>query len=537
MTSKEYNIISGYKISTSSEAINQLYGITPEIQEKLKEMSVKVQKKKNSAVKELNDLIKKYPTIPQFKNLLSSLYNLQGNYFMATEVNRRLVSLHPQYLYGKINLANTAITAKEYEKVPEILGEDMELKALYPDREEFHYGEALGFLRTAFSYFIGIKDAEQAKIRLDIIEKLNKEFDLGIDIFALDRQVMAVNLEKNMEREWAIRRTPEVIVKKIVEQTTEAPTFTHDIINELYCNDLNIDQQLIREILALPRETLLADLHKVVHDSMARHIFFFEEMDWNMKTHEFLMHALLLLVELNDKSSLEVILDIFRQDDDYLEDWFGDAITEDFWELIYHIANDRLDVLRKFIFEPNRYTYSQAVITTVAEQVLLHHPERRAEIIAWYKSIFEEWIEREEDDSIINTELIAFFVSDIVDNDVTELIPQIVELFEHGLVAEGIAGSLEDCLDDIHTPSTINRKRDIFYSIEERYHHFTTTWMDYTDEDERDYSDYETVETGDVNYEKTEDVIPLPVGKAKVGRNDPCPCGSGKKYKKCCLMV
>ncbi|MCW9089383.1 MAG: YchJ family protein [Gammaproteobacteria bacterium] len=25
-----------------------------------------------------------------------------------------------------------------------------------------------------------------------------------------------------------------------------------------------------------------------------------------------------------------------------------------------------------------------------------------------------------------------------------------------------------------------------------------------------------------------------PVAAAKVGRNDPCPCGSGKKYKKCC---
>jgi uncharacterized protein YecA (UPF0149 family) len=23
----------------------------------------------------------------------------------------------------------------------------------------------------------------------------------------------------------------------------------------------------------------------------------------------------------------------------------------------------------------------------------------------------------------------------------------------------------------------------------------------------------------------------------KVGRNDPCPCGSGKKYKKCCLAA
>lgn len=27
---------------------------------------------------------------------------------------------------------------------------------------------------------------------------------------------------------------------------------------------------------------------------------------------------------------------------------------------------------------------------------------------------------------------------------------------------------------------------------------------------------------------------PTPAQSAKVGRNDPCPCGSGKKYKKCC---
>ena len=27
---------------------------------------------------------------------------------------------------------------------------------------------------------------------------------------------------------------------------------------------------------------------------------------------------------------------------------------------------------------------------------------------------------------------------------------------------------------------------------------------------------------------------PKPVQAVKIGRNDPCPCGSGKKYKKCC---
>jgi uncharacterized protein YecA (UPF0149 family) len=26
------------------------------------------------------------------------------------------------------------------------------------------------------------------------------------------------------------------------------------------------------------------------------------------------------------------------------------------------------------------------------------------------------------------------------------------------------------------------------------------------------------------------------VNKGKIGRNERCPCGSGKKYKKCCLI-
>lgn len=29
--------------------------------------------------------------------------------------------------------------------------------------------------------------------------------------------------------------------------------------------------------------------------------------------------------------------------------------------------------------------------------------------------------------------------------------------------------------------------------------------------------------------------VPVVIG-AKIGRNDPCSCGSGKKYKKCCAL-
>ncbi|TGB84710.1 YecA family protein, partial [Salmonella enterica subsp. enterica serovar Enteritidis] len=30
--------------------------------------------------------------------------------------------------------------------------------------------------------------------------------------------------------------------------------------------------------------------------------------------------------------------------------------------------------------------------------------------------------------------------------------------------------------------------------------------------------------------------LQMPIkAEVKVGRNDPCPCGSGKKFKQCCL--
>ena len=34
--------------------------------------------------------------------------------------------------------------------------------------------------------------------------------------------------------------------------------------------------------------------------------------------------------------------------------------------------------------------------------------------------------------------------------------------------------------------------------------------------------------------EQENEKINTPVKRTKVGRNDPCPCGSGKKYKNCC---
>ena len=43
----------------------------------------------------------------------------------------------------------------------------------------------------------------------------------------------------------------------------------------------------------------------------------------------------------------------------------------------------------------------------------------------------------------------------------------------------------------------------------------------------------EDIEAEEEMLKKTEKVAPIKSDKA-VNRNDPCPCGSGKKFKKCC---
>jgi SEC-C motif len=61
-----------------------------------------------------------------------------------------------------------------------------------------------------------------------------------------------------------------------------------------------------------------------------------------------------------------------------------------------------------------------------------------------------------------------------------------------------------------------------------------TFWDTADEEDDLD----EDVDFLDRNGSSSKVQRPLPPRRelAKVGRNDPCPCGSGKKYKFCCLM-
>lgn len=79
-------------------------------------------------------------------------------------------------------------------------------------------------------------------------------------------------------------------------------------------------------------------------------------------------------------------------------------------------------------------------------------------------------------------------------------------------------GYLPELVEDINTLSKENRE----YLLSEQCHHERAKFV--KDHGEWKFQDGMIIGEGS-------NKLPIPL----VGRNDECPCGSGKKYKKCCL--
>ena len=174
--------------------------------------------------------------------------------------------------------------------------------------------------------------------------------------------------------------------------------------------------------------------------------------------------------------------------------------------------------------KPGIDTYSRSILPDIVEQVVHHQPERRNEVIKWFRDVILFFLNSELEDNVIDSDLIGFIICNVIDIEGKELMPEIEMLFDKGIVSLGICGDWKDVKKAFERPDRYNKKRDIL-AINEHYKKITSTWGSYI-EDESDSSFYFMKK-----YKST--ILPIRT-ETKIGRNDPCPCGSGKKYKKCC---
>jgi tetratricopeptide (TPR) repeat protein len=165
--------LDGFEITKDPKFQNKKYGITSELESQFASLFSQCQHPKNNKIIEkLTELIVKYPAVPILKNYLSTVYNNLGNYKKAQEVNEWILKEHPDYLFARLNKANDYIKKGEYEKVPLVLGNALEIKALYPEREVFHLTEVTSYYQTVIRYLLAIENLELAENRLAIMKAI-----------------------------------------------------------------------------------------------------------------------------------------------------------------------------------------------------------------------------------------------------------------------------------------------------------------------------------------------------------------------------
>jgi hypothetical protein len=148
----------------------------------------------------------------------------------------------------------------------------------------------------------------------------------------------------------------------------------------------------------------------------------------------------------------------------------------------------------------------------------------RAEVIDYYRSLFRGKLE--------TTPSYAWdgLIGAVADFPAPELLPEVRDAYERGLANPGVAG-LEELEDEIESPKpwSMEKRKFITDTIAEM-----EGWAAFnpTPVRPRKYKvPYPNSPSSARDYVPTAN---QPIRSTKVGRNEPCPCGSGKKYKKCC---
>ena len=238
-------------------------------------------------------------------------------------------------------------------------------------------------------------------------------------------------------------------------------------------------------------------------------------------------HALYLLAKWREPRAFPFVVRLLSLPDDDARDLAGDIPTQDGARILASVCGGDRPEIRALVEnrDANEFLRSSALDSLAVLAAWGELP--RETVIGYLRELISGKLEREH--SFVWDEIACL----IADLDAEELVPLIREPYEEGLVDSGTIGwseienrtslsgrpSFEE-FQHLHAPITEVAKETAWWGMYERTAVKNRGGKDQPDSDESSRSIHDSA-------------APF-VAPQKIGRNDQCPCGSGRKYKKCC---
>lgn len=247
------------------------------------------------------------------------------------------------------------------------------------------------------------------------------------------------------------------------------------------------------------------------------------------------LYGIFLLAQFQDRAFFPKLMRLASLPEDTLDFLIGDVLTEDLGSILYNTYNGDINLLKQAIRNEQVSDYARAEMLDVMGQLYLDRTLEKREFQDFLREIAN------------NEDCIGDYIYTATANMIccchfTDMLPELRCLYWDGRVDEYVTGRYDECIDKIFTYEAKERRfcRSSIDTVK-----MLRCWAMFED------SARGSAVQGQNDEDAQDDMLDRKFSRmldefgaagnaeqrrvVKIGRNDPCPCGSGKKYKQCCL--
>ena len=243
------------------------------------------------------------------------------------------------------------------------------------------------------------------------------------------------------------------------------------------------------------------------------------DLDGDYQLH---FYALFLLGQFQDKAAFQKITELVSLPPDVVDYLIGDTITSGLSDILYNTYDGNLTQLKQMVADTKIDEFVRADALEVMGQLYLDGEISETD---WKSFLAQTIHDAKGYDHVCNK------IADLICRcHFVDMLPEIRYMFDHDLMDEGYLGDYDSCVDLMFK---YDEEEISFCKKSMNAAEYLKSWAMFTD------GDTKTPDMSKKDLEKMlramERTLNPPIRKQKIGRNAPCPCGSGKKYKFCCM--
>jgi len=241
------------------------------------------------------------------------------------------------------------------------------------------------------------------------------------------------------------------------------------------------------------------------------------------------LYAMYLLAQFRETRAYPLVVRIALLDGELLYSLFGDFITEGLGRVLASVCGGNIEEIQAIVENADADEWVRGAALGGLVTLVAAGMKSREEILSYFAALFRGKLG--DKNQIVWSDLVIYSA----DLSAPELLGDIERAYAEGLVDPGMVGLIGVRRDlakgeewALASLATNPHRRLVDDTAKEMQ-----WWACFTENEQRPLQE-EIPDMALANPWREDSYTGFKRTSPKIGRNDPCPCGSGKKFKKCC---